>query len=135
MAGMVIAKIIRLSSSQVVKENFEKAATNFTAALEKTNWKSIDQIEANSRTLDFATRVIYATVKLKLNLANTTFQDNAELAELGRIAATTQLSKKIAALQSFCEAHRYLVDELIQDPRHSVLGMIAADIMGWVVSK
>ena len=135
MAGMVVSKIIRLSTSQVVKDNFDKPALAFIQGLEKSNWKSLDQIEANVRTLDFATRVIFAAVKLKLNLANSTLQDNADLAELGRIAATTQLSKKILSLQNFCESHRMIVDELIQDPRHGVLGMTTADIMGWVLSK
>lgn len=135
MAGMVVAKIIRLSTSQAVKENFEKPANEFIAAIEKNNWKALDQIEANSRTLDFATRVVYAAVKLKLSLADSSHQNNADLAELGRIAATTQLSKKLSGLQAFCESHRSLVDELIQDPRHGVLGMTTADIMGWVMSK
>ena len=135
MAGMVIVKIIRLSTSSAVKENFQKPAVDFIAAIEKNNWKSLEQIEANSRTLDFATRVVYAAVKLKLSLADSTHQNNADLAELGRIATTTQLSKKLSGLQAFCESHRFLVDEMIQDPRHGVLGMTTADIMGWVMSK
>lgn len=134
-SGMVLAKIIRLSTSQVVKDNFETPAINFTTELEKNNWKSIDQIEANLRTLDFATRVIYAAVKLKLTMAQVDPKDNQDLLQLGQIAAMTQLSRKIAALQQFCESKRHIVEELIQDPRHGVLGMVTADVMGWVLSK
>jgi hypothetical protein len=134
-AGMVLAKIIRLSTSQVVKDHFETPAVAFTAELAKNNWKSIDQIEANLRTLDFATRVIYAAVKLKLTMAQADPKDNQDLLQLGQIAAMTQLSRKIAALQQFCESKRHIVEELIQDPRHGVLGMVTADVMGWVLSK
>lgn len=134
-AGMVLAKIIRLSTSRVVQENFVTPAQAFTAELEKNNWKSTDQIEANLRTLDFATRVIYAAVKLKLTMAQVDPKDNQDLLQLGQIAAMTQLSRKIAALQQFCESKRHIVEDLIQDPRHGVLGMVTADVMGWVLSK
>lgn len=134
-SGMILAKIIRLSTSRVVQENFVTPAQTFTAELEKNNWKSIDQIEANLRTLDFATRVIYAAVKLKLTMAQVDPKDNQDLLQLGQIAAMTQLSRKIAALQQFCENKRHIVEDLIQDPRHGVLGMVTADVMGWVLSK
>lgn len=135
-AGMILAKIVSHSTAEVVKQNFAKPMADYIADLEKSsNIKSIDQIEANAKTLDFATRIIYAGLKLKMTLPTIVESDKADLAQLGKIAAMTKLSEKIAALQDYCTKNQGMIEDLIQDPRHGVLGKATADVFQWVLNN
>lgn len=135
-AGMILAKIVSHSTAEVVKQNFGKPMTDYIADLEKSSSiKSIDQIEANAKTLDFATRIIYAGLKLKMTLPTIVESDKADLAQLGKIATMTKLSEKIAALQDYCTKNQGMIEELIQDPRHGVLGKATADVFQWVLNN
>jgi hypothetical protein len=134
-ARFLIAKIVRGSSAQVVKDAFAQAIEADQKELAKNNWTSIDQIEVNAYTLDFASRVLYAAIKLRMTMPDATDVLKPYLAELVSIASETKLSAKIVALHAFAEKIQPMVQELILDPRYQMLGMVTQDVLGWIVKN
>lgn len=131
-ARFTFGKLVKMSTAKMVQDAFGKAVADDQAALLKDGWKSIDQIEANVYTLDFAMRVLQAGIKLRMTMPNANASIQAYLTRLAAIAGEQQLSKKIIGLSALVQDLQPLLQELIQDPRQQSLGMLTADVAGWI---
>jgi hypothetical protein len=134
-ARMVFAKVVSLSTAKVVKGSFAEAVKGDQAELQKIGWKSIEQIEAKVSTLDFASRILAAAVKLRLNMPDSNDSLASFRSRLAASIADTKLSTKITTLQQIVTDMQPLLIELVQDPRHSSLGMVSQDVAGWIMKN
>lgn len=134
-ARFVIGKIVRSSTAKVVRDAFKSAVENDLTELNKAGWKSIDQIEANAATLDFAMRVLYSGVKLRLSMPDANESLKTFSSRLTAAAGEQKLSAKISALQGIVKDMQPMLIELMQDPRHGALGEVTQDVAGWVMKN
>ena len=134
-ARFVLARIVKSSTAKVVQSGFSKMMEADQLELAKLGYKSIDQIEVNAATLDFAMRVLYAGLKLRMDMPNATEQLRPYITELTATAAETKLSAKISRLVNLVKQIQPTLLELMQDPRHGALGEVTQDVAGWVLKN
>jgi hypothetical protein len=132
---LVFAQITKSSTAKVVKDVFTKPVQDDLRELEKVGWKSIDQVKPESMTLDFATRVLAAAVKLRMGMPDANPSIQAFRSRLAASAAEERLSAKIVTLQQIVTDMQPLLMELVQDPRHSSLGMVSQSVAGWILKN
>ncbi len=134
-ARFVFAKVVNLSTSKAVKASFQPTVDQDQKELQKIGWKSIDQIEAQIGTLNFAARILSAAVKLRMNMPQMNDSITSFRSRLAMASADTRLSTKVSALNGIAQDMQPLLMELIQDPRNSSLGMVAQDAAGWILKN
>jgi hypothetical protein len=135
MARFAFAKIVSQSTAKAVKVGFNKAVEQDQKSLEALGWKSIDQIDPQVSTLNFAARVLSASVKLRMSMPALNESVLSFRARLASAVAEPRLSAKMANLQAISQDMQPLLMELLQDPRHSSLGMVAQEFAGWILKN
>lgn len=131
-AGFLFAKIIRLSTAQVVRDHFEPPLAKYLAELEKSNWKSIQQIAGNEQTISFAIQVIAAGVRVRNTQAGVSPENEIRLKTLAAADAKRGMVAKAIALREFLMANMGMIEDLVSDPRHGAIGSLVADTAQWI---
>lgn len=131
-AGLLVSKLIRLSTAQVVKDHFEPQVQNYLTRIQATGWNSIMQIPGNDQTISLAIHVIAAGVRVRNTQAQVSPETEIKLQALVTAAATMGTFAKANALREFLLENMVLINDLVADPRHGAIGSLVADTAQWV---
>ena len=131
-SGLLLAKLVRLSTAQVIKDSFEPAVVSYLAEMEKQNWKSVMQVPLSDETVLFAIQVTAAGVRMRNTQAGVSPESEIRLKTLAAAAAKKGTVAKANALRNFLMSNMVLIEDLVADPRHGAIGSLVADTAQWV---